>query len=307
MKSKIILENLAKELHNSKNRHLTHEKLKYHFEDLCKDKDFLNDAIKDCIKNTSVLSNSDNLFFYLLVSGDVIIAINLFPPISDGAKNITHDNIHHHGWRLLTTGVISGNGYETINFVKNSHQNITNGVVNLKVKNMYKHTFGGTKFVDSHQPHVVFHPETSTATLAMWSAERPLVNQKIKKYLKNFSSLRKILSNLAHSTGLNKHLGLNPVKGVYFHPENGKIVETVNYSKPTDGSPQEILPCIFKFFQQIGFNDPLYFNEMKKKISKEGQQLCEMLISNETIKDSGIKGNIKRRFSKDQILNSIDN
>ena len=305
MDSKIILENLAKELHNSSNRHLAHEKLKEHFEDLCSDKDFLHDAIKKCIKNTSVLKVADNLFFYLLISGDIIIAINLFPPIADGAKNITHDNIHHHGWRLLTTGVISGNGYETINFVKKSQENISDGVVNLKIQEIYKHTSGGTKFVDSYQPHVVFHPETSTATLAMWSAEKPLFNQKIKKYLKNFSSLRNALSKIAHATGISKSLGLNPIKGIYFHPENGRIVETLNYSKPTDGSPKEILPCMFKFFQQIGFNESSFFNEIKKTLGPDEKKLCDMIIENEEIKDTGIKGNIRRRFTKDQILSSI--
>ena len=305
MKSEDILDNLAKELHNSTNRHIAHEKLKNHFEDLCSDKEFIYDAIKKCIKNNTVLGQADNLFFYLLISGDVIIAINLFPPIADGAKNITHDNIHHHGWRLLTTGVISGNGYETINFVKKSHEDINNGFVNLKIEQVYKHTKGSTKFIDSYQPHVVFHPETSSATLAMWSAEKPLVNQKIKKYLKNFSNLRNLLSKLAHTTRLSKYLGLNAVKGIYFHPENGGIVETHNYSKPTDGPPEEIIPCMFKFFQQIGFNDSSFFNEIKKNTSPDIKKLCDMLIENQEIKDFGIKGDVRRRFTKDQILSSI--
>ena len=61
------------------------------------------------------------------------------------------------------------------------------------------------------------------------------------------------VSDSSFATG--KFFGLNPVKGVYFHPENGKIIETKNYSKPTDGPRKEILHCMFKFFQQIKFND----------------------------------------------------
>ncbi len=306
MESKIILKNLASELHKSNNRHLTHEKLKSHFESLCSDKEFIYDALKEALKDPLIINKANNLFFYLLISGDVIIAINLFPPISDGAKNITHDNIHHHGWRLLSTGVISGNGYETINFEKKSHENIENGNVKLKVKEIYHHNSSEIKFVDSYQPHVVFHPETTTATLAMWSAEKPMLNQKIKRYLKNFSGIRKILSKFAHATGVDKTLGLNPIKGIYFHPENGKIVETINYSKPTDGPPQEIIPCMFKFFQQIGFNDKSIFGEMTKHVSADTKKLCEMLMENETIKDNGIKGNIRRRFTKNEILNAIN-
>ena len=306
MKSKDILENLAKKLHSSKNRQITHEKLIGHFEDLCADKDFIHEAIKDCIKSTDVLSNANNLFFHLLTSGDIIIAINLFSPIMDGAKDITFDNIHHHGWRLLTTGVISGNGYETINFVKKSHENINDGSVKLEVEDIYKHTLGGSKFVDSYQPHVVFHPESTTATLALWSAEKPLVNQKIKKYLKHFSKLRTALSKIAHATGLGKKLGLNPIKGLYYHPENGKIIETINYSKPADGPPKEILPCLFKFFQQIEFDDVDFLNKIKNKLAPEHQSLVEMLISHEPIDDKGITGNIRRRFTKKEILSSLN-
>ena len=41
--------------------------------------------------------------------------------------------------------------------------------------------------------------------------------------------------------GLNDALGLNPLKGLYYHPEGGKIVETQNYSKPFNGDREEIL------------------------------------------------------------------
>jgi len=34
----------------------------------------------------------------LLIEGDVIIAINLFPPIRDKAKDITVDNMRYLGW-----------------------------------------------------------------------------------------------------------------------------------------------------------------------------------------------------------------
>jgi hypothetical protein len=136
--------------------------------------------------------------------------------------------------------------------------------------------------------------------------EKPLVNQKIKEYLKHFSKLRTTLSKIAHATGLGNKLGLNPIKGLYYHPENGKIVETINYSKPADGPTKEILPCMFKFFQQIGFDDADFFNKIKNKLAPEYQGLVEMLISHELIEDKGITGNIRRRFTKKEILSSLN-
>ena len=71
-------------------------------------------------------------------------------------------------------------------------------------------------------------------------------------------------SKIARISKLDNALGLNPTKGVYFHPENGKIVETQNYSKPIDGTREEVLHCMFRFFQQIKLNDTNFFSKIKK-------------------------------------------
>ena len=101
MDSKNILQKIAYELIKSKNRHHAHSKLKPQFERLCNDKTFIFDALEDCISRSSFWEKPDNLVFPLYLSGDIIISINLFVPIRDKAKNITQDNIHHHGWRFL--------------------------------------------------------------------------------------------------------------------------------------------------------------------------------------------------------------
>ena len=62
---------------------------------------------------------------------------------------------------------------------------------------------------------------------------------------------------------------------------------------------------MFRFFQQINLNDTEFFNKIKKNSLPKTQKLCEMLMSNEPIPDYGIKGNIRRRFSKSEILKSL--
>ena len=62
---------------------------------------------------------------------------------------------------------------------------------------------------------------------------------------------------------------------------------------------------MFKFFQQINFNDSSFFNEIKKNTSADIKKLCDKLIENQEIEDTGIKGDVRRRFTKDQILSSI--
>lgn len=307
MNSEKILRNIADKFHSAQDKYKVHHELKNTIAELSSDKYFLHDALKKCISNKHFFVNATNLFFYLLIEGDVIIAINLFPPNSNNLENVTHDNIHHHGWRLLSTSVISGNGYDTITFKKKSHQNKDGKKVNLLIEENYTHIKGAVKFIDSEQAHVVFHPKSTSSTLAVWSADRILKNQKIKKTFKRFPIINKFLSSTARSFGLSELFGLNSTKGNYFHPENKIIVETQNYSKPHDGTTDEVIPCMFKFFEQINFNEEIFFKNIKKIIPINSQYLCDKLLQKEIIEDRGISGDVKRRFFKNQILEAIQN
>ena len=302
-----ILLDLSKNIAKNPDRYEAHENIKPLFKNLCSDRDFLHEALTAHLCDPKVLHNATNNTIKLLSSGDLFFGINLFCPIRDGAIDITSDNIHHHGWRLLTTGVISGDGYETINFLKNSHLSNNRNQVNLKVDEIYRHTQGDIRFIDSNTAHVVFHNTSTSATLAIWSADHIISTQSIKRRLEAFPLIRKSITQTIHKFRLNKLLGLNDLKGLYFHPEGGKIVETKNYSKPHDGNLQEILRCWFIFFQQIEFTDSKFWIERKKYAPIEALELIDKLISGEPISDIGIWGDLRRRFSKKQILQAIDN
>ncbi len=116
---------LSESLINNPDRYEAHDKAKSVVEQLCQDHDILKEALSRCFANSAVLQEAKNLSIPLVMSGDVMIFLNLFVPVRDGARDICHDNIHHHGWRLLTTGIVSGEGYETINFRPSSHLNRT--------------------------------------------------------------------------------------------------------------------------------------------------------------------------------------
>jgi hypothetical protein len=307
MQAKLVLKEISKNFHGNKDKYSVHRKLTAHFEQLCQDKNFLHDAIRDCLSKKNFFNNANNLFFYLLIEGDVIIAINLFPPIYDKTKDITVDNIHHHGWRLLTTGVISGNGYESINFKRKSHEDIEAGKVKIKIDKIFKHDNSCCQFIDSEQPHVVFHPETTTATLAIWSADRDLINQKFKNVIKNFPKTIKFTSNIIHQIKLDKIFGLNKKNNVHYIPKNKEIIFDPNPPKKNDGNTIEITNCILKFLQQVGFNDYSFLKKLQKTIPTECQFIYDKLVSGETIPDIGIIGHNNRRFTKKEILESIKN
>ena len=307
MESHPALSDVAAKLINSKDRYEAHDALRPRIAELCEDRDFLHETLRNVFDDPIHLQTADYLRIPFHHSGDVIITINLFCPIRDGAKDITLDNIHHHGWRLLTTGVVSGDGYNTINFVRKSHENRDGDKVLLEVEEIYKHVPGHVRFIDSDTAHVVFHSGTLCSTLAVWSADKVIATQSIKRALTNFPKLRSFAVKAIHKVGLNEALGLNPVKGLYYHPEGGRIVETPpDYSKPFDGTREEILPTWFKFFEQVGFNDPDYWLAKKDTAPPEALPLIDQLVERESIADIGIWGNMRRRFSKTQILQALD-
>ena len=300
------LVDLSRKLIENPDRYEAHETIKPTVKQLCLDRDFLHAALKAYLVDPKVLWDADYLSIPLLHSGDVIVQINLFCPIRDGGKDITHDNIHHHGWRLLTSGVMSGDGYEAIDFVHGSHNHREGDKVKLEVEEIYRHVAGEIRFIDSNKAHVVFHNQSLSSTLAVWSADRVITSQGIKRHLTKLPTLRKWAVKAIHTIGLNDALGLNPLIGLYYHPKDGRIVETKNYNKPFDGDREEILCCWFKFFQQIKFDDADFWQSLKKEAPPEAYPLIEMLITGEPIPDIGIWGDLHRRFSKTQILQSLD-
>jgi hypothetical protein len=298
---------LSRLLIKNEDRYEAHDKAKPVIAQLCSDRDFLHEALRGCLNNPNLLETADQLMIPLINSGDIIISINFFCPIRDGAEHITHDNIHHHGWRLLTTNVISGDGYDTINFVRNSHTNLVGNAIDLKIEDIYKHVAGQPRFIDSHQAHVVFHTQSLCSTLAVWSADSIITTQSIKRKLERFPTVRKLAVKAIHGIGLSNFLKLNSLNGTYFHPEGGKIIQTNNYSKPFDGDRDEILGCWFKFFEQVEFTDADYWRKIKIKAPSEAVPLIDKLVANEPIPDIGIWGKPRRRFSKTQILQAIEN
>ncbi len=306
MTSKYHLDQIESIILKNTDRYMAHEEIAPLVANLCEDKEFLFDAIREYITKSGQVC-PERLAMPLLSSGDIMVFINLFCPIRDGGKNISFDNIHHHGWRLLTTGVCSGDGYEAIEFIKKSHHDRDGNSVKLRVDEIFTHTKGPTRFLDSHKAHVVFHPKETTATLAVWSADRRIATQKLKRMLEPYESMRAFLVKTAMFFGLEKILGLNVTKGLYYHPEGGNIIETHDYKLEFDGEDAEILACWFVFYQQIGFNDQDFWSKVKKTASPESIIYIDQLLKGDTIADLGIWGNMRRRFSKTQILQAIDN
>jgi hypothetical protein len=145
-------------------RREAHGKLQPLLQELCANPQFVFDAFRHFLATPDALSHR-RLTLPLFESGDISVALHIFAPLRDGAHNIACDNLHHHGWRVLTSGVICG-GYHFIDFIRRSHEARDGEAVLLQIDRISDHTEGRVRRVDSHTPHVVFRPESLCCTLA---------------------------------------------------------------------------------------------------------------------------------------------
>jgi hypothetical protein len=291
----------------SDDRYAAHGQACRLLQDLASDRPFVYDAMRRQLADPKFLQFNRSLYFPIFEWGDVMLAINLFVPIRDRAPAISYDNIHHHGWRLLTSVVLSGDGYEAMSFVRHSHESRTGRTVHLQIADEIKHAEGRARFIDSHTCHVIFHPVSLCSTFALWSADRVLLNQEVKKHTHGFPKLAAGMVRVAHAARLDKLLGLNAIRGRYYHPEGGRIVETLDYPHRPVASRAEATACLFRFLQQVGFYDIDFLRRAATNAPPDFAHWTNMLAAGDPIPDNGLWGDPRRRFSKVQIVQAIEN
>jgi hypothetical protein len=290
---------------NTQDRYEAHRKLQPLIQELCDDRGFLFDGVRHYFSRPGALVRARRLSLPLFESGDISVALNLFAPFRDGAVDTAADNIHHHGWRVLTTGVICGQ-YHFVEFRRRSHESRIGDTVNLQIDKVSNHVRGSPRTIPSHTPHVVFRPTTLCCTLAVWSADRLLLSQAVKKHTASFPLLRRAAVRTAHFARLGGILGLNPIRSVYFRPERGRIVEARNYTTPEDGEPEDVLGCIFHLMQLLEFNDVAYLKKLASDSPPAAAALIKRMLAGEQIRDIGVMGDPRQRFSKTQILQALN-
>lgn len=293
-------------LRHAPHRYPEHIQLQPLIQELSQDRRFLFDALRLFLSRSDTMDRTTRLSLPLYESGDIAIGLNLFAPLRDGATDITCDNIHHHGWRVLTSAVVCGE-YHFIEFQRFSHQKRNGSTVLLQVERVSNHVEGTPRTIDSHTPHVVFRPSSLCCTLAIWSADRPLLNQAIKRHTTKFRELRDLAVKAVRLSRLDPLLGLNSTRGLYYRVERGLFVEANDYRTPEDGKPEEVLACVFQLMQLLAFDDVAFLQKLAAHSSPLVTRLSRKLLSHERIEAPGVWGDWRHRFSERQILQATNN
>ena len=229
-------------------------------EKMGKDHDFLRAVVQRNLNDKGWLefnwSDYNIPFFYVHETDDFIIKIHLFPAGPEGYQHYAAHAIHHHNNYILTTYAFFGSGYESMLFNKDVTVDEKMMKGDLKINKHFHQKDWNPSRVESWEPHIVFLPESFSATILMWT---PDVKRKTDA-LRNHSLLKpfkKELRHLIYRLGMGDKLGIAREKTYqyYIQGKEVKAIDEESYfsaSKKANGAAEKAyaMQMIFSFFQK---------------------------------------------------------
>jgi hypothetical protein len=122
----------------------------------------------------------------------------------------------------------------------------------------------------------------------LWSADRALFSQTVKRRMAAFPHVRHAAVRTAHSMRLGGILGLNAVRGLYFRPEGGRIVEAKGYRTPNDGEPHEVLACILRVMQLLRFDGEAFLQGLSEDSPPKVSALIDAMVAGKDVLEATV-------------------
>lgn len=261
------------------------------------DNEFLKAVIRRNFTDDGYLAQEWSLFnipfFYVYETDHFVIKVHIFPEDKHKRQGIAAHAIHHHNNYHLTTYAFFGSGYETLLFGKNVHPDESTKHTEMKISRHFHQKDWNPSMVESWEPHIVFIPESLSATILMWSPDKKRSTDKFRNnpVLKYFKTpLRKLI----HMLGLTNSVGIASAKTYQFYPhESGKhfmAIEEGEYFAPTkQAKGKEVdeysAQMIFSFIQSAGLVEVDFWESVKdnSRIPAYYKPFINKLISGEKI------------------------
>lgn len=280
-------------------RRVFHEKVAPLLLKMGADKSFLTQVVQRNLDDAGYVNQEWSAYnipyFHVYETDDFVLKIHLFPPAESYVPGIAAHAIHHHNNYILTTNAFFGSGYESILFEK---EVITDPITlrsRLKVRKHFHQKDWNPSTVDAWEPHIVFLPETLSATLLIWTPEK----KRATDSLRNKGLLKKIktpLRKVIQAFGMEHVFGI--AKGStyqYYTAPDGDgymAVDELEYFAPSkaekgDEINEKSMQLLFSFVQKAGLADKNY---LKSRLETPGlpgyyKPWIEKILSDETIAD----------------------
>jgi hypothetical protein len=254
-------------------RKIFHENVKELLLRMGADADFIKQVVKRNLDDAGYLNQTWSLYnipyLHIYETDDFVLKIHLFPKARNYVPGLAAHAIHHHNNYMLTTNAFFGSGYESMLFEKDFKTSELNLETKLKVRKHFHQKDWNPSLVDAWEPHIVFVPESLSATMLIWTPDKKrstdtLRNISILKSIK--TPLRKIIQ-LFH---LESAFGIAKAKTYQFYPHSNRnvfmaIEENDYFSASKAAVGKEIdnycMQILFGFIQKGNFTDFEYLTD----------------------------------------------
>lgn len=223
-------------------------------------------------------SSCDIPYLNIYEDGNITIKYHIFSPVENNCSNSSAYLIHHHGNFVLSSYIMYGPGYHTIEFEKKIIQNNNNYILN-PVKSFH-HSNNRTYILDSSTPHLVFNVSKTTASVVIWSKNidcqerhcedgisRTSYFKKTGIYygVSEMDFLNKILENIFYENDSEKHIQ----SICYFMQEMGYKTNLFLSTIMSNNIPQKWL----KWLRKIDLNIKIQPSVFRKNLNTLGNEM----------------------------------
>ncbi|MBL4655745.1 MAG: hypothetical protein JKY33_07975 [Bacteroidia bacterium] len=253
-------------------RYEAHRKTASVVVEMAKDKSIWFEIVKKNLSQTSYLQKQRHhpiIAFEIEENADFSFIAHCYLPLPNREANISHQSIHHHGNLILTTVSSYGSGYESIIFKNDFKIDKNTGRTEMHIDKVYSNKSYNLEFIDTYTPHIVFFPSALSITYALWSNNKKLSTDKIKRnpILQKF---KMPIIQILKKTGLASLIGINVMEYFDFYPHNGEILalkeRIFGY---TPGTNSNFIQNVLYILQQTGFEDYEFINKLRIKFSDD--------------------------------------
>ena len=251
--------------------------------------EFITNVFKQYISNKNFLNKKWKSYeiphLVIYENEDISIVYNIFNPTANEGSEIAAHLIHHHQSFILSSYIMAGPGYHTIEFEKEVKYLNENNSYILKPSKSFLHKKDKVNILQENIPHLIFNVPETTISIALWTEKK---EEKFDK--KYYSSTHDRLSYFKKN-------------GLYYGlSENDFLTEVSRNINYKDDSKIHIQSICY-FLQEFGNEQRSYLSQIisNPNISEKWRYWLNMLSTNTKINVPLIKNNLNTLGNKMKI------
>ena len=251
--------------------------------------EFITNVFKQYISNKNFLNKKWKSYeiphLVIYENEDISIVYNIFNPTANEGSEIASHLIHHHQSFILSSYIMAGPGYHTIEFEKEIKYLTENNCYILKPTKSFLHKKGKVNILEENIPHLIFNVPETTISIALWTEKKEEKSEK-----NNYSLTDDRLSYFKKN-----HLYFGLSENDFLH----EITSNIDYEDESEIHIQTI--CYF--FQEFANNNRPYLLDVNSNpdIPEKWRYWLNMLYSDTKINPPHIKNNLNTLGNKMEI------